>query len=78
MSRILINVQAYSDFDIPTSRVIMEAPGFIDGGAGVRRIVKIVEDENRASNDVDAVIKQLKSLGFTVCKTVDLTIGGDL
>ena len=77
MSRVLVNVQVYGDFDIPTSRVIMEAPGFIDPTA-VAGIVELVKEENSKTNDVDAVISQLKSLGFSVCKTIDLTIGGDL
>ena len=77
MSRVLINVQVYGDFDMPYTEVIMEAPGFIDPNA-VAGIIKLVKEENSKTDDVDAVIRQLKSLGFSVCKTIDLTIGGDL
>ena len=77
MSRVLVNVQVYGDFDMPYTEVIMEAPGFIDPNA-VAGIIKLVKEENSKNNDVDATIRQLKSLGFSVCKTIDLTIGGDL
>lgn len=77
MSRTIINVQAYGDFDIPTSRLIMEAPGFIEEQA-VAGIIAIVKKENAGSDNTNEVIKQLKSLGFTACRTIDLTIGGDL
>ena len=77
MSRVLVNVQVYGDFDMPYTKVIMEAPGFIDPNA-VAGIIKLVKEENSKTDDVGAVIKQLKSLGFSVCKTIDLTIGGDL
>lgn len=77
MSRVLVNVQVYGDFDMPYTEVIMEAPGFVDPNA-VAGIIKLVKEENSKTDDVGAVISQLKSLGFSVCKTVDLTIGGDL
>lgn len=77
MSRILVNIQTYGDFDIPSTEVIMESPGFVDPSA-VQGIINIVELENRKSADPNDVINQLKSLGFSVCKTIDLNIGGDL
>lgn len=77
MSRTIINVQVYGAFDIPSTYVIMEAPGFVESTA-IRGIINTVELENKNSDDPNDVINQLKSLGFTVCAAIDLTIGGNL
>lgn len=77
MKRIVINVQTYGDFDIPGTDVIMMAPeGFVLGAAA--KLARTFADMNSKTNDTSAVIKELKAHGFTVCKAVDLTIGGDL
>lgn len=77
MSRVLVNVQTYADFDVPGTHVIMEAPDFVEADA-IRGIIKTIENENLKNDDVDDVVKQLKSLGFSVCKTIDLDVGGGL
>lgn len=75
--RILVNIQTYGDFDMPSTDVIMIAPaGWVLGG--VAKVANTLEKRNSKTNDTVDVIKELKLLGFTVLTTVDLTIGGDL
>ena len=77
MKRIVINVQTYGDFDIPSTDTIMMAPeGYVVGA--VAKLARVIQSANSKTRDSAATIKELKSLGFTVCKEIDLTIGGDL
>ena len=77
MKRIVINVQTYGDFDIPGTDTIMMAPeGYVVGA--VAKLARVIQDNNSKTRDSSATIKELKSLGFTVCKDINLTIGGGL
>lgn len=77
MDNIIVNIETYGDFDMPVSVLLMVAPNGM-GKKTVRLIVEEVKSDNRMTRETDAAVKTLKSYGFTVCKSHDLTIGGGL
>ncbi len=77
MKNIVVNVQTYGDFDIPGTACVMLAPEYMTKSQ-IKSMVKLIQDDNRKTNDPDAAIEELKKLGFQSCSTVDLTVGGGL
>lgn len=75
--QILVNIQTYGDFDIPSTDAILIAPRGYDRG-DVSKLVQRLSNEHSKTDNTDGVIKKLKSLGFKFLTTIDLTIGGDL
>ncbi len=77
MPKVVVNVQTYGDFDMPSTYILMYAPkGFKK--YEIKSMIKIVEKDHRKTNDPEKAIQELKKLGFQPCSTVDLTIGGEL
>lgn len=77
MPKVVINVQIYGDFDVPSTHMLMYAPkGFKK--QQICGMVKTVENNHRKTNDPEKAVRELKQLGFQPCNTVELTIGGDL
>ena len=77
MKRLVINIQTYGDFDIPGTDTIMLAPeGYGTGDVAI--LARSLEDEYSKTRDSSGAIKELKSMGFTVCKDINCNIGGDL
>jgi len=74
---ICINVEKYGDFDMPHTEVIMLAPESMSAVV-VRQATELVQADNRNNRDCDNAIKQLKSLGFIVCMSYSVTVGGNL
>ncbi len=77
MKKVVVNVQTYGDFDIPGTACVMFAPECMTRSQ-VKSMVKLIQDDNRKTNDPEAAIKELKQLGFTPCTAVNLTVGGGL
>ena len=77
MKPILVNVQTYADFDIPVTNCVMIAPAEMSREDAVH-IVNGIFAANQNTDDPSNAIKQLKRVGFTTCKTIDLTVGGNL
>ena len=73
---IVINLQNYGDFDIPVNQCVLLSDSYHK--SDVKRFVDMVEDEFGFTNDPTEAIKFLKKQGFTIAKTIDCTIGGDL
>ena len=74
---LVINIEKYGDFDIPYSVLIMQAPYGMTKGQ-LASTVKMVESTFSTSEDVAAVKKFLKGLGFESVKLQSARIGGDL
>ena len=74
---VIVNIQTYGDYDKPCTERLMKAPA-IYTKAGARGLVARIQHEFSESNNVNAVIAELKKFDFETVEHVDLTIGRDL
>ena len=74
---VVINIQRYNDFDIVSTIKLMIAPA-IYSKAAAKGLAHRLAHENKDTDNVDGVIKELKNLGFIEVQNVELTLGGDL
>jgi len=72
----VINLQSYGDFDIPVSQCVLLSDSYTK--SDIKKFVKMVEEEFKDTNNPTEAIKFLKKQGFTVIKTMDCTIGGNI
>jgi len=74
---IIVNIEVYGDFDMPTTVALMAAPEGMDKGT-----VKAFCDETSKmladTRNSDEAIKMLKTVGFTTVKSCTVRIGGNL
>ena len=74
---IIINLQMYGDFDMPYTDTLLMAPDSMNRH-GAKICVDDVKKKFNMSRDAHAAVTELKQYGFTVCESIDITIGGGL
>ena len=74
---IVFNLEKYVDFDMPASQGIMIAPAGMTKKIATE-IAKEAKELFKNTNEVDGLIKYLKSWGCTTAKTYNITVGGSL
>jgi len=74
---IAFNLEKYVDFDIPATQCIMIAPAGMTKGAA-----KLISDEAeemfKNTDEVEGLIKYLRSWGCEPVKSYSIAVGGNL
>lgn len=74
---IIVNIETYGDFDMPSTDTLMVAPDFMTK-KGARTLADEASAKFANTNDSAEVIKFFKDQGFTPAIELKCTIGGNL
>lgn len=74
---VIINIKQFGDFDMPMSVKLMKAPDVYTKSTA-SGLARRVENQFADTNDIDAVVAELKRSGFVEVTNIDLTVGRNI
>lgn len=77
MKQIIVNIETFGDFDMPSTEVLMVAPAGMTK-CFVKRVAAEAKKQFADTRETDGVIKFFKEQGFTCASEVICRIGGNL